>query len=89
MRQVMPHRNNIELRRTKSKRYFSGSIDKRFRPPAFGEPSAPLQARGGCAREMKFDRENNHLYDYFGQSAFAETGRRCMGDMQISQETGQ
>jgi hypothetical protein len=23
MRQVMPHRNNIELRRTKSKRYFS------------------------------------------------------------------
>jgi hypothetical protein len=24
MRQVMPHRNNIERRRTKSKRYFSG-----------------------------------------------------------------
>jgi hypothetical protein len=30
MRQVMPHRNNIELRRTKSKRYFSIRWKNRF-----------------------------------------------------------
>ena len=30
MRQVMPHRNNIELRRTKSKRYFFKPVEKPF-----------------------------------------------------------
>jgi hypothetical protein len=30
MRQVMPHRNNIELRRTKSKRYFIAHRVKPF-----------------------------------------------------------
>jgi hypothetical protein len=28
MRQVMPHRNNIELRRTKSKRFFFQPVEK-------------------------------------------------------------
>ncbi len=32
MRQVMPHRNNIELRRTKCKRYFSSRWKNLFSP---------------------------------------------------------
>jgi hypothetical protein len=31
MRQVMPHRNNIELRRTKIKRYFSNQWKNLFK----------------------------------------------------------
>ena len=44
MRQVMPHRNNIELRRTKSKRYFSTRWKNRFPPVGSSQRSAGAQA---------------------------------------------
>jgi hypothetical protein len=44
MRQVMPHRNNIELRRTKSKRYFSNRWKNQF-PSWICRDEAPTQRR--------------------------------------------
>ena len=44
MRQVMPHRNNIELRRTKSKRYFSIRGKNRF-PSWICRDEAPARRR--------------------------------------------
>ena len=44
MRQVMPHRNNIELRRTKSKRYFSNRWKNHF-PSWICRDEAPARRR--------------------------------------------
>ena len=47
MRQVMPHRNNIELRRTKIKRYFSIRWKNRLRPWRRRRRSRRRQTRSG------------------------------------------
>jgi len=47
MRQVMPHRNNIELRRTKSKRYFSIRWKNWFRPWGRWRRGRRRQTRSG------------------------------------------
>jgi hypothetical protein len=46
MRQVMPHRNNIELRRTKSKRYFSNRWKNRFKSRIQHVKDADRERRG-------------------------------------------
>jgi hypothetical protein len=61
MRQVMPHRNNIKLRRTKCKRNFRMRWKKRF---CSHKTKGSAVGGGGLAGGANA-RQNRYLYDYF------------------------
>ena len=76
MRQVMPHRNNIELRRTNSKGYFE--IRWKNCSPALGPRGFFYRKRRPKpSRPVSFGRQIKHLYDYSrprGHVSFVKLG---------------
>jgi len=61
MRQVMPHRNNIKLRRTKCKRNFRMRWKKRF----YSRKSKGVASGDAGVVTAQIRRQNRNLYDYF------------------------
>ena len=78
MRQVMPHRNNIELRRTKSKRYFSNRWKNHF--PSWDCRDEATARRRRLARETVVETGIYMMFSGFDDGRASTMGNTRYAD---------